>query len=160
MASEPARTLRDVHRATNPTRPLESGDPRYVPCVDVRGNEDVVAQLLNTITMSEKDTHTHQLFTSHRGCGKSTELFRLQTRLEKAGYAVLYFEGSDDLDLNDVAYSDVILAIARRVVTDLSKQGIELDEELLEGVQDWFADVLYYGASRHWKQPDLSGATL
>jgi hypothetical protein len=39
--------------------------------------------MLNAITWSE--THVAQLFTGHRGSGKSTELLRLQARLEEAG---------------------------------------------------------------------------
>ncbi len=143
MSYEPARTLRDVHRVTNPVKPLESGDPRYVPCEEVRGNEDVVALMFDTITWEEEGNYACQLFTGHRGCGKSTELLRLKARLEGAGYAVIYFEGSDDLDLNDVQYSDIILAIVRRVTSDLAQQGIDLDEGLLEQVLDWFAETLY-----------------
>lgn len=143
MSDERARTLRDVHRVANPVKPLESGDPRYVSCTEVRGNEDVVTQLLNTITWEEEGAYTHQLFTGHRGCGKSTELLRLRARLKDAGYEVIYFEGDDDLDLNDVQYSDIILAITRRVTSDLAQQGITLDEKLLEQVLNWFADTLY-----------------
>lgn len=138
---KPAQTLRDVFNAVDPARPLESGDPRYVDCTEVRGNEDVVKQLYETITWS--DEVTAQLFTGHRGCGKSTELLRLKHRLEEADFAVIYFQADELLDLNDLVYSDVLVAIARQVHAGLEAMGVELDAELLDQVLEWFAEVVY-----------------
>lgn len=138
MTYERAKTLREVFRVTDPSKPLESGDPRYVSCEQVRGNEDIVDFMFNTISWQEEDAYCHQLFTGHRGCGKSTELLRLKSRLEKAGYAVLYYEAGDDLDLLDVKYTDIILSIVRRITSE-----IKLDENLLSAVQEWFAETLY-----------------
>ncbi len=118
-----------------------SGDPRYVDCTAVRGNEDVVSQMFEVIDWTE--TVTHQLFTGHRGCGKSTELLRLQSRLQKANYNVIFFKADDDLDLNDIEYSDILIAIAKRVHSGLEEQGIKLDEKLLDNVLLWLAEVIY-----------------
>lgn len=136
-----ARSLQDAYNVSDPVRPLPSGDPRYVDCTPVRGNEDVVEQMLKTITWS--DNFTAQLFTGHRGSGKSTELLRLKARLEERGFRVLYFEADDDLDLNDLKYTDLLLSIARRVVSDLHEAGIRLREDLLEEIEDWFSETLY-----------------
>jgi len=147
--AEPARTLRDAYNAVDPAVPLPSGDPRYVDCTDVRGDRDVVQRMLKTITWA--DSNTAQLLTGHRGCGKSTELLRLKARLEEAGYAVIYFEADEDLDVNDIVYSDLLLAIARRIESELRQAySIELDTKLLENVQRWFADVLY--TEEGWRQ--------
>jgi hypothetical protein len=136
-----ARTLKDAYNLSNPVQPLPPGDPRYVDCTPVRGNEDVVTQIFNAITWS--DVHVAQLFTGHRGSGKSTELLRLQARLEEADYVVLYFEADDDLDLNDLEYTDLLLSIARRVASDLKPKSIDLPEDLLKSVADWFSETLY-----------------
>jgi hypothetical protein len=48
-----AKTLKDVFNTANPT-PLQSGDPRYVDCTAVRGNEDAVTLLFNAITWSDQ----------------------------------------------------------------------------------------------------------
>ncbi|MCB0183011.1 MAG: hypothetical protein KDE31_02040, partial [Caldilineaceae bacterium] len=105
MSNHPlAKTLRDVFNEANPA-PLQPGDRRYVDCTAVRGNDDAVKQLLNRITWSD-ELATTQLFTGHRGCGKSTELLRLQKRLEQVNYAVIYFEADDVIDVEDVVYSD------------------------------------------------------
>jgi hypothetical protein len=136
-----AQTLKDAYNLSNPVQPLPPGDPRYVDCTPVRGKEDVVTQMFNAITWS--DVHVAQLFTGHRGSGKSTELLRLQARLEEANYVVFYFEADDDLDLNDLEYTDLLLSIARRVTSDLKTQDIDLPEDLLQSVANWFSETLY-----------------
>ena len=40
-----ATTLRDTWNVVNPTEPLPPGDPRYVDCTEVRGDEDVVCEM-------------------------------------------------------------------------------------------------------------------
>jgi hypothetical protein len=97
------------------------------------------------------------LLTGHRGCGKSTELLRLKEKLEKDGYCVLYFEADEDLDVNDVIYSDLLLAIARRIVTDLcAAYGISLDKELLDNVQQWFATTLFTKEEQEQVEAELA----
>lgn len=136
-----ARTLRDVFNQANPA-PLAPGDRRYVDCTAVRGHDDVVTQLFKRITWSDEPATT-QLFTGHRGCGKSTELLRLQARLQKANYAVIYFEADDVIDVEDVVYSDILVAIARQLFDGLNDMGIQLNQQLLEEIYRWFAEVVY-----------------
>ncbi|HWS89326.1 MAG TPA: hypothetical protein VN282_20300 [Pyrinomonadaceae bacterium] len=93
-------------------------------------------------TISYSDRNTHQLFTGHRGCGKSTELLRLQKRLEADKFYVVYFEVDKDLDPNDLIYTDLLLSIARRVVAQTSQDNIDLGNAL-DTVQTWFAEVIY-----------------
>lgn len=135
-----AKTVRDTFQASDPAKPLASDDPRYVDLTEVRGNEDVVRQLKETITWS--DSATCQLFTGHRGCGKSTELLRLKDQLEQAEYCVIYFEADDILDLNDLVYSDLLVAIAKEVYEGLEELNIALDDALINEVTAWFNDVL------------------
>ncbi len=148
-----AKTLKDVFNTANPI-PLPSGDPRYVDCTAVRGNEDVVKLLFNAINWSDQPW-TAQLFTGHRGCGKSTELFRLQKRLEDAGYAVIYFGADEAIDVDDVIYSDVLVAIAQQVFGGLQTLGVEIDEALLNDIFAWFAEVVYEKANTKEFQAEL-----
>jgi len=144
---EPARTLRDAFNAVDPALPLSPGDPRYVDCTDVRGDEDVVGRLYNAIIRSDRSMH--QLCTGHRGSGKSTELLRLKARLEQAGYEVIYFVAEDDLDLNDLIYSDLLLAVARRIDAHARERQVSLDQEL-KSIERWFAEVVY--SQDEWRQ--------
>jgi hypothetical protein len=148
-----AKTLKDVFNTANPI-PLQSGDPRYVDCTAVRGNEDAVTLLFNAINWSDQPA-TSQLFTGHRGCGKSTELFRLQKRLEDAGYAVIYFGADEAIDVDDVVYSDVLVAIAQQVFGGLQTLGVKLDDDLLDDIFKWFAEIVYEKANTKEFQVEL-----
>ncbi len=114
-----AQDIARVYRQCDPARPLEPGDIRYVPCENTRGESDLIAQLTNAIRWSEAPLHL--LFSGHRGGGKSTELLRLQKNLveppaSEEKFFVVYFEADqEDIDVNDVDFPDLLLAIVRQV---------------------------------------------
>jgi hypothetical protein len=136
---QPANTIRDIFNAANPV-PLQGDDPRYVDCTEVRGGQDAVSELFSRIDLS--DRVLTQLFTGHRGCGKSTELLRLKRRLEAANYAVIYFEADEVIDIDDVEYSDILVALARQVYEGFRSMGLSLQKELLDDIFNWFAEVV------------------
>lgn len=152
---KPAKTLREVFNAVDPARPLQSGDPRYVDSTAVRGNEDVVTALYETITWSE--SVTTQLFTGHRGCGKSTELLRLKECLEQADYAVVYFEADHVIDLNNLVYTDLLIAMTRQLHASLPEIGVKPNHRLLDDVLAWFAEVVYEENNLDEVKAELAG---
>ena len=90
----------------------------YVNCSAVRGDENILVDVGRQITYS--DRITHQLYTGHRGAGKSTELLRLKDALEKDGYRVVYFAAEEaDIDPEDAQYTDILLACTRNLLKDL-----------------------------------------
>jgi pantothenate kinase-related protein Tda10 len=107
--------LREFYQATDPSRTLfvnNSSDGKYyIDFSSVRGG-DILGKLKQKITFFKPNEPTCTLFTGHIGCGKSTELLRLQAELEKLGFQVVYFESSDDLEMTDVDIADVLLALA------------------------------------------------
>jgi AAA ATPase domain len=109
-------------KACNPSKTLEMGDAAdrqyYIDFSDVRGCK-IVEELQRTIVRISPDDPTCQLFTGHIGCGKSTELQRLKAELELAGFHVVYFESSQDLDMADIDISDILLSVARQVSASL-----------------------------------------
>lgn len=115
-------------RAFNPSKPLNISNPEdlkyYIDFSEVRG-DDITRQLARTIGRLH-DAPTCQLFTGHIGCGKSTELLCLKTYLSEAGFHVVYFESSDEMDLVDVDVTDILMAIARQVSASLEATGIRL----------------------------------
>lgn len=89
-------------------------------------------ELYRTITRS--DDRSYHLFTGHIGCGKSTELRKLQYDLEQQNYHVVYLDSSEDLVMNDVDLSDILLTIARQVTKSLADAQIHIDPTGFQGL--------------------------
>lgn len=116
--------LKKLYNAFQPFYPLPPGDPAYVDCREVRGDGDILIDLGRNIQYSEKNTC--QLYAGHRGAGKSTELLRLKKDLEDKGYCVVYF-AADEQDINpeDTAYTDILLACTRHLLETLKNANPE-----------------------------------
>ncbi|MEG4534075.1 ATP-binding protein [Microcoleus sp. D2_18a_D3] len=118
--------------ACNPSHSLILGNAEdqryYIDFAEVRGGK-VINILKRTITRLARDKPTCQLFTGHIGCGKSTELSRLQKELTDEGFHVVYFESTQDLDEMDLDLTDIMLAIARRVTQSLEEGKISLQPQ-------------------------------
>ncbi|MBF2067262.1 MAG: AAA family ATPase [Calothrix sp. C42_A2020_038] len=114
--------LQKFANACNPSKTIVVSDPHdrqyYIDFAKVRGGK-IIEELKNDITYFSPDEPTCGLFTGHIGCGKTTELLRLKAELEDAGFHVVYFESTQDLEIDDVDISDIMLAIARRVCESL-----------------------------------------
>jgi tetratricopeptide (TPR) repeat protein len=77
---------------------------------------------------------TYQLYTGHRGSGKSTELRRLRKSLEEHGFFVVYFEADEeDIDPQNVEYIDIFLACTRRFLKEMRSTNPA-------PIQDWLRD--------------------
>ncbi len=106
--------LSDIYNKFEP-EPLPAGSPFYVDCKAVRGGSNVLVELGKTVRMASQPTC--QLYTGHRGGGKSTELLRLQQDLDRQGCTVVYFSAEDeDVNPEDVEYTDILLACARHLL--------------------------------------------
>ena len=109
-------------KATDPSKTLlaDSAEDKkyYIDFSTVRGGK-VVEDLKDNISLFSDGQPTCQLFTGHIGCGKSTEILQLKQQLEGEGFHVVYFESSQDMEMGDVDLTDILLAIARRVVDSL-----------------------------------------
>jgi len=112
--------LANLYNAFNPFEPLPAGDPKYVDCQDVRGDADILQELGNR--MQRSNTNTCQLYSGHKGAGKSTELLRLKNYLENRQFCVVYFAADEeDIDSEDAQYTDILLACTRRLLKDLKE---------------------------------------
>jgi len=84
----------------------------------VRSKANIVSEVRRKILRS--NLPTCQLYTGHRGVGKTTELRRLKAYLEERGCFVVYFPATDsDIDSQDAQYTDILLACARHILEDL-----------------------------------------
>ncbi|MBE7380168.1 MAG: hypothetical protein F6J95_002005 [Leptolyngbya sp. SIO1E4] len=110
--------LKNIYNSFDPFEPLKAGDPVYVNCSEVRGEENILVDVGRQITYTDRTTH--QLYTGHRGAGKSTELLRLEADLRQQGYRVVYFPAEEaDIDPEDAQYTDILLACTRNLLKQL-----------------------------------------
>ena len=108
--------LTEIYSSFEPFKPPVK--EAYVGGQEVRGRWDVVRELGRRITRSKEPTC--QLYTGHRGVGKSTELLRLKEFLEGQGYFGVYFAAdNEDIEPQDAEYADILFACTRHLVQDL-----------------------------------------
>ncbi|NJL92190.1 MAG: ATP-binding protein [Coleofasciculaceae cyanobacterium SM2_1_6] len=111
--------LTEIYSSFEPFQPPVK--EAYVQCEDVRGGWEVVRELGRKITRSKQPTC--QLYSGHRGVGKSTELLQLQEYLVKEKYFVVYFAADDeDIEPQDAEYADILLACTRHLVEAIELQ--------------------------------------
>lgn len=110
--------IADLYNAFEPSEPLPAADPAYVNCQEVRGDWNILDDLGEKIILSNQPTC--QLYTGHRGVGKSTEMLYLQKYLHDQGYFVVYFAADKtDIEPEDTEYTDILLASTRHVLEGL-----------------------------------------
>jgi AAA ATPase domain len=118
-------TIRDVYLQFNPLRSLETDDPRYVDCMQERG----LPALFQYLRLPLEDQPRPFLFSGHIGDGKTTILKQLQGQLEREEHDLVAFGQADDrLDMSDVEYDDVLLAILS-IVDQSLRQRFQADME-------------------------------
>ncbi|OLT61196.1 P-loop NTPase fold protein [Moorena bouillonii] len=112
--------IKKIYNKFQPFYPLLANDPAYVNCSEVRGDDNIFREIGKIILFS--DQPTCQLYTGHRGVGKSTELLRLEDYLQKNGCFVVYFSvTAEDIDEIDTQYTDILLACTRNIVDNLKE---------------------------------------
>jgi len=135
-----ATTLKTAYQLCN-VEPLEGDDLEryYVNLSGVR-KTTAIASVNTRLDFQEAEKYTTILFTGHRGCGKSTELKRIQKEWEKY-YRVIYLEVNEETDINDVGYTDFYLITIKQVEFEMRRLGLKLDPRLMENFEAWFKDV-------------------
>jgi len=141
-----ATNITETYNAVNPEQPLLPGDPRYVDCAPWRGDEHIVNMIAQRIIRADAARpvqHLKQLLAGHRGCGKSTELLLLKDRLEQENFFVVYFDAALEVDMNDVDYADILLAMMRQLELQVRQSGLglELDKARLDDLAMRLAKV-------------------
>lgn len=127
-------------KACNPGKTLvlsNANDKRlYIDFTSARSSNKTSVSLTDELyrTITRSDDRSYHLFTGHIGCGKSTELRKLQYDLEQQGYHVVYLDSSEDLVMTDVDISDILLTVARQVSKSIAAAQIHLDPTGFQGV--------------------------
>ncbi len=135
-----AKTLKEAYRACD-VKPLMGDDiARYYVDLSAVRNTVAIEDVSTDLDFQEPGEFNTILFTGHRGCGKSTELKRIQSRW-KNDYRVIYIEFDQELDVNDAEYTDLYLLFINKVADDLTQLKLKFDPKLLERFESWFKEV-------------------
>lgn len=138
LALPVATTLAEIPAQTT-LEPLESGDPRYVDINRGLGTRDLGRM---RVCLEQSDANVLRYakiaFTGHRGCGKSTELLRMEHEISDRFTCLhLYL---DETLRQDCQYSDLLLWLAHSLVEKAEELGLKAPPGLIKDVADWFAE--------------------
>jgi len=125
--------------------PLGPGDERLVELSRARGNysrERLYRQLgvdTGQGLLRNPPRGQHLLFGGHRGCGKSTELRLMADQLHHPDrFLVVFIDALQHLDVNNLKYSDLLLAQGEALAAALEKHDIRVPSLYLDRLHDWF----------------------
>lgn len=129
--------LSQLYNACDPLSPALPAF--YVDCHGSRGSTSFARDFRRHVELGGDNFQTF-LFTGHNGCGKSSELKHLQGKLEdpssRRRYFVVYLDANEYLDEENVAATDVLLAI-------VSELGAAFREELKIDLHDSYFKRLF-----------------
>ena len=139
-AAKKATTIRDAWLACE-LGPLSGPTQAWrMDLSEARGTK-AHTRLETYLELRDPGRFVHSAFTGHRGCGKSTELLRLKQKWDKNLF-VVYFEVTDLLDPNDIAFSDLFLAISMQLAQAFHDAEMPLDRRILKSVESFAASVI------------------
>jgi Cdc6-like AAA superfamily ATPase len=135
-----ATTLKAAFRACDVSPLVGDIQQRYYVDLSKVRNTEAIQSVTTRLEFLEPAEFCTILFTGHRGCGKSTELRRIQQSWESE-YRVIYLEADAELDINDAEYTDLYLVIIKSIANELYKIGLKFDAKLLSNFETWFKEI-------------------
>jgi len=146
MNTQTAATYWEIPHNLKYEEPIDENSPFFVDTAEARGhfsfNRIYKSLFIDPISMSFKTTppnRSYQLFLGHRGCGKSTELRRLSHKLHHGDrFFVIFLDALTHLDINNLRYADILLALAASLSAKLKQEEISISDEYLEPLRKWF----------------------
>jgi hypothetical protein len=128
-----------LYQQLDPAEPLKGDDPRYVDWQDELDADDVKTRLVSSVRNSNPSLGSQRLLTGPRGSGKSTELYRVKSRLAAQsgdGCAFVSFLEGQWFDLLDLDATDVSFNVVRQLVDDLAAIGVPFKADPLRRLKD------------------------
>lgn len=116
--------------------PLTNGrfNAFFVDTIDARGGDEAYFTLKRELEDAPLESR-HYLFTGAKGCGKSTELMRLQQSLQN--FLVINFSVRNELDVYKFTHTELLIATMKKLFEAAQQNDIDVDEKYLEPVLNW-----------------------
>ncbi len=136
--------LIEAARNLDPAEPIDSSDPRYVDCAEVRGEEGILVTKIDEAILKASKAGSKPktyLFSGHNGSGKSTELKTLEKTLLGKKLFTIKIDALDTLDLEDPNYIDILFVIASEIERQMREKKMPLPKNLMNSIENWFYQV-------------------
>lgn len=147
MNDKIATTFWELGQKLQFDEPLSASDERFVDTASARGDFSFTPLLrpygvdLRSDAMKFVPTNCYSLFCGHRGCGKSTELRRLDTMLNRPErFFVVFLDALKELDIHNLSYTDVLMALAKGLLQRITSENIVIDPVFLYKLHQWFSE--------------------
>jgi energy-coupling factor transporter ATP-binding protein EcfA2 len=129
-----AEGLSEAYQLLDPDRPLEGAWLKHFYAD--RPEEASIAPLIDGLSLDPRDDDK-TIFTGHRGSGKTTELARLEEKLQDT-HTVVRFNVEELLNLGDVDYTDLLVVLGLQVFRAARTSRVRLDERWLDDLLFWY----------------------
>jgi hypothetical protein len=152
-----ATTVEEAFHALDPFALVKTSDPLYADFEPLLPLEHygVTRKLERHFRMGQRQQRWEHIgVVGHRGTGKTTLIAKAMSELRGSGLMPVTINAQLALDQGGFTFSDMMLVLARAVIGCLAEQQVEIDSELIEQVQRWFAEELLEESHR----TQISGA--
>ncbi len=137
-----AQTLDDASIALDGHNVLDPKHPDFAHYYVKRqeGGSKIVRE---AIAAQKNGRPFHWFYTGHTGAGKSTELNRLidNDKLRKH-YLPLLISISDEFDIHNIDYTDVIFAMAKACAAEADRLKCKIPPELAKRIDSWGKEII------------------
>ncbi len=147
MSYQPPKHILEVLQQIEFEDALRADDERYVDTSEARGSQNTLGRLARKFGLQLPDgpfvppTSRHVLFFGHIGSGKTTELRRYAKDFGgPERYFVVEVDITSELDRNNVQYADVLMTMARALLSKIDRHGVHLGTDVLEELEQWFTE--------------------
>jgi len=110
-----------------------------------------IGEILERLKLS--DSPEKYLFLSFRGCGKSTELYKLKIELEKLDRFLPMMFSIYELDVNDIDIKDFLILLDIKLVEIAKENGIKIDTSVEDDFRNFLMNV------SHVKEEEIKTAS-
>ena len=139
--SEPTITLRDIRRACSNRALTRSQLDKW--WVDSQAGRDprlnLRAQIKTALDDLEDGEVAHFLVAGHSGCGKSTELVKLQTELDD--FVCISFSVLDEMQPTQIVAEDLLVVMIERLLAQSEGQPWQPRDRNVESIYNYFDEV-------------------
>lgn len=145
-----AYKFEEIDNAVRFDTPIDADHEFYTNFADVRGDfeEKALYRALNVDPKtniynyeSNHDNKTLLFLAGMRGSGKTSELAKIAHKVAgPEGFFPITCNLDEGLDLNDMEYMDILIFQLERLIAELQKREVDVDESIIRTLQKWFSE--------------------